>query len=50
MIFIISTLTILNLLYEILIPSFPGAALGSAIMITLIIVFNYCWVKFYLTS
>ena len=50
MIFIISTLTILNLLYEILIPSFPGAALGSAIMITLIIVFNYCWVKFYSTS
>ena len=50
MIFIISTLTILNLLYEILIPSFPGAALGSAIMITLIIVFNYCWVKFYSRS
>ena len=50
MIFIISTLTILNLLYEILTPSIPGAALGSAIMITLIIVFNYCWVKFYSRS
>jgi len=44
-VFIISSLTILNLLYEIIRPSFPGAGLGSVITIIAIIALNYCWVK-----
>ena len=45
-IFIISSLTITNLISEITTPSFPGAGLGSSLTIISIIALNYCWVRF----
>ena len=45
-IFIISSLTIINLISEIITPAFPGAALGSSLTIISIIALNYCWVRF----
>ena len=45
-IFIISSLTIINLISEITTPSFPGAGLGSSLTIISIIALNYCWVRF----
>ncbi|MDG2266406.1 MAG: hypothetical protein P8L91_05415, partial [Candidatus Marinimicrobia bacterium] len=44
-IYIISSLTIINLISEIITPAFPGAALGSLLTITAIIALNYCWVQ-----
>ena len=45
-IFIISSLTIINLISEITTPSFPGEGLGSSLTIISIIALNYCWVRF----
>ena len=45
-IFIISSLTIINLISEITTPSFPGAGLGSSLTIISIIALNYYWVRF----
>ena len=44
--FIISSLTILSLVSEIVQPAFPGAMFGSIITIISIITLNYLWIKF----
>ena len=43
---IISSITVISLISEIITPAFPGAALGSSLIIISIIVLNYCWVHF----
>ena len=45
-IIIMSSLTIINLISEMLTPAYPGALIGSLLTIITIIALNYCWSRF----
>ena len=45
-IIIMSSLTIINLISEMLTPAYAGALIGSLLTIITIIALNYCWSRF----